>query len=425
MDKGRLQRRVVVTGYGAVTALGTNAQQNWQAIMAYRLAYRYHDKSAAGIRSRFFALMDEEPPLEGMSRATLRRLPRFARLALAAATEAIDMAFSSTSTGPAHFYPSLDCGAIIGSGWGGQDEILVNNVDYQHSGLGRLFGGFHAMPNIATAICSQRWLLRGYQSSPSAACATGSIAIGEAFEIIRSGRATMMLAGAAESLRNNGAIWNMDVLRVLSNEQQDITKASCPFSRARNGFVLAEGAAVLCLEERDAALARGATILGEIKGYGNYSDAFDLTAPADDKQARVKTMQQALAQAGLGSHEIDYINAHGTSTPLNDLNETEAIKLALGADAYRIPLSSTKSYTGHLIAASGSYESILCLQALQQQVIPGTCHLNEADPACDLDYVSEGHRSGDLRHVMNLSFGFGGANAALVFGKADINNRQE
>ncbi|BEM44823.1 TPA: beta-ketoacyl-[acyl-carrier-protein] synthase family protein [Serratia marcescens] len=410
------KRRVVVTGYGAVTALGGNAQQNWLAIMASRLAYRYHDKSAAGIHARFFALLESEPPLEGVAARVSRRLPRFARLALAAAAEAIEMAFSSSYRGPAHFYSSLECGAIIGSGWGGQDEIMQNNVDYLQSGLGQLFGCFHAMPNIATAMCGQHWLLRGYQGSPAAACATGGIAIGDAFEAIRSGRAAMMLAGASESLSGNGAIWNMDALRLLSREQKDITKASCPFSRDRNGFVLAEGAAVLCLEEREAALARGARILGEIKGYGNFSDAFDLTAPSKDPQAKVKTLQRALEQAGLGSHEIDYINAHGTSTLQNDVSETEAIKAALGRDAYRTPISSTKSYTGHLLGASGSFEAIVCLQALQQQVMPATCHLHAADPECDLDYIREGHRHGRLRHVMSLSFGFGGANAALVFG---------
>ncbi|MCC7585315.1 beta-ketoacyl-[acyl-carrier-protein] synthase family protein [Serratia sp. Lou2A] len=409
-------RRVVVTGYGAVTALGGNAQQNWLAIMASRLAYRYHDKSAAGIHARFFALLESEPPLEGVAARVSRRLPRFARLALAAAAEAIEMAFSSSYRGPAHFYSSLECGAIIGSGWGGQDEIMQNNADYLQSGLGQLFGCFHAMPNIATAMCGQHWLLRGYQGSPAAACATGGIAIGDAFEAIRSGRAAMMLAGASESLSGNGAIWNMDALRLLSREQKDITKASCPFSRDRNGFVLAEGAAVLCLEEREAALARGARILGEIKGYGNFSDAFDLTAPSKDPQAKVKTLQRALEQAGLGSHEIDYINAHGTSTLQNDVSETEAIKAALGHDAYRTPISSTKSYTGHLLGASGSFEAIVCLQALQQQVMPATCHLHAADPECDLDYIREGHRHGRLRHVMSLSFGFGGANAALVFG---------
>jgi len=416
MDRERNTRRVVVTGYGAVTALGGNAQQNWQAIMANRLAYRYHDKSAAGIHARFFALLEAEPALEGVAARVSRRLPRFARLALAAASEAVDMAFSSSFVGPAHFYSSLECGAIIGSGWGGQDEIMQNNTDYLQSGMGQLFGCFHAMPNIATAICGQHWQLRGYQSSPAAACATGGIAIGDAFEVIRSGRASMMLAGASESLSGNGAIWNIDALRLLSREQKDITKASCPFSRERSGFVLAEGAAVLCLEEREAALARGATILGEVKGYGNFSDAFDLTAPAEDPQAKVKTIRWALEQAGLGNHEIDYINAHGTSTAQSDVNETAAIKAALGRDAYRTPISSTKSYTGHLLAASGSFEAIVCLQALQQQMMPATCHLHESDPECDLDYIREGHRHGRLRNVMSLNFGFGGANAALVFG---------
>ncbi|CAI2496424.1 beta-ketoacyl-[acyl-carrier-protein] synthase family protein [Serratia marcescens] len=416
MDKERNTRRVVVTGYGAVTALGGNAQQNWQAIMANRLAYRYHDKSAAGIHARFFALLEAEPALEDVAARVSRRLPRFARLALAAASEAIDMAFSSGHVRPGHFYSSLGCGVIIGSGWGGQDEIMQNNADYLQSGMGQLFGCFHAMPNIATAICGQHWQLRGYQSSPAAACATGGIAIGDAFEVIRSGRASMMLAGASESLSGNGAIWNIDALRLLSREQKDITKASCPFSRERSGFVLAEGAAVLCLEEREAALARGATILGEVKGYGNFSDAFDLTAPAEDPQAKVKTIRWALEQAGLGNHEIDYINAHGTSTAQSDVNETAAIKAALGRDAYRTPISSTKSYTGHLLAASGSFEAIVCLQALQQQMMPATCHLHESDPECDLDYIREGHRRGRLRNVMSLNFGFGGANAALVFG---------
>lgn len=416
MDREWNTRRVVVTGYGAVTALGGNAQQNWQAIMANRLAYRYHDKSAAGIHARFFALLEAEPALEGVAARVSRRLPRFARLALAAASEAIDMAFSSGHVRPGHFYSSLDCGVIIGSGWGGQDEIMQNNADYLQSGMGQLFGCFHAMPNIATAICGQHWQLRGYQSSPAAACATGGIAIGDAFEVIRSGRASMMLAGASESLSGNGAIWNIDALRLLSREQKDITKASCPFSRERSGFVLAEGAAVLCLEEREAALARGATILGEVKGYGNFSDAFDLTAPAEDPQAKVKTIRWALEQAGLGNHEIDYINAHGTSTAQSDVNETAAIKAALGRDAYRTPISSTKSYTGHLLAASGSFEAIVCLEALQQQMMPATCHLHESDPECDLDYIREGHRRGRLRNVMSLNFGFGGANAALVFG---------
>lgn len=416
MNKSSMPRRVVVTGYGAVTPMGMNAEQSWAAIMDYRLGYRYVDKSSVGIQSRFFGLIDEEPNLKGVPAAIRRRLPRFARLVLGAAREAMTMAFQSES--PAAYYDLLDCGTIIGSGWAGQDETHNSHADFMRSGLGSPFGCFQSMPNAATAACSLYWGLRGYQNSPIAACATGTMAIGDAFEVIRSGRASMMLAGAGESLRTDAAVWNIDVLRALASEQEDISKACCPFSLDRNGFVLSEGAAVLCLEEREAALARGAMILGEIKGYGNYSDAFDFTAPAEDKIARVKTIQHALAQAGVLPEQIDYINAHGTSTPLNDLNETQAIKLALGDAAYTTPLSSTKSYSGHLIAAAGSFESIICLQALQHQLMPATCHLKNADPQCDLDYISEGHRPARLQNTLNLSFGFGGANAALVIGQA-------
>ena len=264
------------------------------------------------------------------------------------------------------------------------------------------------------------WGLRGYQNTPVAACATGTIAIGDAFELIRAGRAKMMLAGAGESLRSDSSTWSIDVLGALCREPQDITKACCPFSSERNGFVLSEGAAVLCLEDRQSALARGATILGEIKGYGNYSDAFDFTAPAEDKIARVETIRRALAQAGITPDDIDYINAHGTSTPLNDLNETQAIKQALGEQAaYSTPCSSTKSYSGHLIAAAGSFESIVCLQVLEHQIMPATHHMHTADPHCDLDYIVEGHRRGDVKNTLNLSFGFGGANAALIIGKGE------
>ena len=410
------QRRVVVTGYGAVTPLGMNASESWAAMMDYRLGYRYCDNSAAGIQSRFLGLIDEEPSLKGVPAAIRRRLPRFARLVLGAAREAVEMAFQGDS--PTAHYDPLDCGTIMGSGWAGQDETQVNYEDFLNTGMSSPFGCFFSMPNAATAACSLYWGLRGYQNTPIAACATGTIAIGDAFEAIRSGRASMMLAGAGESLRSQSSIWNIDVLRALASEPEDIRKACCPFSLDRNGFVLSEGAAVLCLEEREAALARGATILGEIKGYGNYSDAVDFTAPAEDKLARVKTIERALAQAGVAVDEIDYINAHGTSTPLNDLNETQAIKLALGDAAHSTPMSSTKSYSGHLIGAAGSFESIVCLQVLQHQLMPATCHLDRADPQCDLDYIAEGHRAGVVQNTLNLSFGFGGANAALVIGQA-------
>lgn len=412
-----LNRRVVVTGYGAVTPLGMTSAENWSAIMGYQVGYRYHDWTDMGIKARFFGLIDEEPNLKKIPAAIRRRLPRFARLVMSAAQEAMAMAFQQGS--PADYYDLLECGTIIGTGWAGQDETHINYEDYVRTKLGSPFGCILSMPNAATAACSVNWGLRGYQNTPIAACATGTIAIGDAFEAIRSGRASMMLAGGGESLRTSAAVWNIDVLGALTSEQSEINKACCPFSLDRNGFVLSEGAAVLCLEEREAAISRGANILGEIKGYGAYSDAFDFTAPAEDKIARVKTIQRALAQAELKPEQIDYVNAHGTSTLLNDLNESESIKLAFGDAAWHVPISSTKSYSGHLIAAAGSFESIVCLQVLQHQIMPATHHLNNADPQCDLDYISGEHRPGKLRNTLNLSFGFGGANAALVIGICD------
>lgn len=411
-----MPRRVVVTGYGAVTPLGINSAESWAAIMDYKLGYRYCDKSAAGIKSRFYGLIDAEPSLKGVPAAIRRRLPRYARLTLASAREAMQMAFGDEK--PEQHYDLRDCGVIMGTGWAGQDETQLHYEDYMRTGMGSPFGCFFSMPSVATAAVSLLWGLRGYQNTPVAACATGTIAVGDAFELIRNGRANMMLAGAGESLRSDSAVWNIDVLGALASEQEELTRACCPFSQHRNGFVLSEGAAVLCLEERESAIARGANILGEILGYGNYSDAFDFTAPAGDKIARVQTIRHALNQAGIEACELDYINAHGTSTPLNDLNETGAIKIALGEEvAYATPCSSTKSYSGHLIAAAGSFESIICLQALQNQIIPATYHLDEPDPECDLDYVPNKHRRAKLNTTLNLSFGFGGANAALVIGR--------
>lgn len=411
------QRRVVITGFGAVTPLGNSAQESWQSIMDYRVGYRHVDKSAIAIKTHFLGLIDEEPSLKGVPAAIRRRLPRYARLTLASAREAVAMAFGDST--PGDHYDPFECGVIMGTGWAGQDEVYQYTEQFLTTQIGSPFGCFLSMPNVSTAACSLFWNLRGYQNSPIAACATGTIAVGDAFEVIRSGRASMMLAGAGESLTGDCAIWNIDILGALASESDDIRKACCPFSLDRNGFILSEGAAVLCLEEREAALARGATLYGEIKGYGNYSDGYDFTAPAPDKQARIRTIQRALQQAQMQPSAIDYINAHGTSTPLNDLNETEAVKDALGKAVYGIPMSSTKSYSGHLIGAAGSFESIICLQSLNASIIPATCHLDRPDPECDLDYVAEGHRPARLTNTLNLSFGFGGANAALVISRSE------
>lgn len=336
----------------------------------------------------------------------------FAKYTAIAAQEAVSMAFNEAS--PSDIYPDIDCGVIIGTGWGGLDEAYECHDLYRETGSGSPLGSLLTMPNVATAACSLMWNLRGYQNTPVAACATGTIAIGDAAELIRNGRAKMMLAGGAEALNSMTNTWNIDILQALSKEQLDIEKACCPFSKARSGFVLSEGAAVVCLEEMESAISRGARILGEITGYGSYSDARDFTAPAEDMIARVQSIRGALADAGITPGQVDYVNAHGTSTPLNDVNETASIKLALGEAAYRVPVSSTKSYSGHLIAAAGSFETIVCLKTIETGIVPATIHLNDPDPECDLDYVPNTHRRVKVDTTLNLSFGFGGANAALV-----------
>jgi 3-oxoacyl-[acyl-carrier-protein] synthase II len=311
-------------------------------------------------------------------------------------------------------YSPFDCGVILGTGWGGLDTANENNNDYQRTRFASSYCTVMSMNNAATAALAIHYQLRGYQSTPIAACASGAIAIGDAAEVIRSGRARMMLAGGSESLREQLNVYCIDQIGALSKETSDPAQACCPFAKNRSGFILSEGAAILCLEDYDSAVARGAKILGEITGYGNYTDSYDLTAPAPDLKARIHAIRAAMEDAGLEARDLDYINAHGTSTPLNDYNESESIKAALGRDAYAIPVSSTKSYTGHLIGAAGALESILCLKAIEWSTIPATANLHEADPECDLDYTPNEHRMLPVRRCLNLSFGFGGANAALV-----------
>lgn len=408
-------RRVVITGYGAVTSLGSNVEQIWSAIEGYRLGYNKVTFNDDEINARFFGYIDRPPSKSGFSKKLLKSLPEFAINAMIAADEAISMAFTSKDE-VGEIYDQFDCGVISGTGWGGQDTTVTMNDLYRSGGMVNPFTNIMMMHSVSTAAISMNWNLRGYQNTPGAACATGSIAIGDAYEVIRTGRAKMMLAGASESIKSQFNVWTVDVLRALSKEQDVIERACCPFSMDRSGFVMSEGAAYLCLEDYDSAKQRGAKILGEVVGYANYSDAYDMTSPAEDLAARVKSIKDACEYSDIEPSDIDYINAHGTSTPLNDLNETRCIKEAFGGTAYKIPISSTKSYTGHLIAAAGSLESIFCLKTIQTGMIPATANLYNPDPECDLDYVPNHHmKNQTVDTVLNVNYGFGGANSALVF----------
>jgi 3-oxoacyl-[acyl-carrier-protein] synthase II len=413
----KVPRRVAVTGYGAVCSLGNSSSEIWNSIVNYRIGYQQETFPDSSIVARYFGMMHNKPPRKGFPKAIMKFLPEFARLGMVAADEAVTMAFGR-DTPLDDIYDPFERGVIFGTGWGSQDESTVENANYRREGMASPFSNLLVMSNVATAAMSMHWNLRGYQNTPIAACATGSIALGDAFEVIRSGRAKVMLAGGGESIREGFCVWSIDALRALSKEQEAREKACCPFSADRSGFVLSEGAAVLCLEDMESAQARGAKILGEVVGYGNYSDARDITSPAEDLLARTRTIQAACAQAGLAPEQIDYVNAHGTSTPLNDLNETRALKLALGDAAYAIPTSSTKSYTGHLVGGAGAIESIFCLKTLETGLMPATVHLNNPDPECDLDFIPNVHRQKeDIRNVLNVNYGFGGSNSALVFSK--------
>lgn len=410
-------KRVVVTGYGAICSLGENSSEIWSNILDKKIGYRIHEFADKRIKAKFYGFMDtNKSRYKGYPKGLIRRLPEFARLSLVAASEAVTMAFSGVS--PSDIYSPFDCGVIVGTGWGGMDTVNENNNEYVRTQFGGPYTTIQSMNNAGTAGISMHFKLRGYQSTPIAACASGGIAIGEALQVIRRGDALCMLAGGSESLKEQFNVWSVDVLEALSKEPTDPVKACCPFGMGRSGFVLSEGAAVLCLEEFESAVRRGAKIFAEVSGYGNSTDAFDFTAPAPDAQGRVQSMRRTLASAGILPDEIDYVNAHGTSTQLNDYNESQSIKEALGSWASKVKISSTKSYTGHLIGAAGAIESIFCIKAIEQNVIPATINLTEPDPLCDLDFTPNEHvMQAKIDRCLNLSFGFGGANSGLIINR--------
>jgi 3-oxoacyl-[acyl-carrier-protein] synthase II len=309
-------------------------------------------------------------------------------------------------------------GVIVGTGNGGYPEIQAAGRR-MYSGRGAQVTPsllFRAMPHMATANVARAFGLKGYANTISTACAAGTQAIGCALDTIRRGRADVMLAGGSEAGLCEVALAGFVAMRALSTRSDDPARASRPFDAARDGFVSSEGAAVLLLEDLDHARARGARILAEVAGYGTSSDAYHVVAPSPSGEGARAAMLLAMADAGVSAGQVDYINAHGTSTPLNDVIETAAIKSVLGADAYRIPISSTKSQIGHALGAAGAIESVACVKAIETGILAPTINLDVPDPACDLDYVPNvSRRVGEVRVVLKNSFGFGGQNSCLVF----------
>lgn len=408
--------RVVVTGMGVVSPLGNSVAAFWAGLLAGRSGIGPLTRfDASALRCRIAGEVRDFDVTAYLPEKEARRFDRFCHFALAAATEAVRQAgISAASEDPTRV------GVLVSSGVGGlgsMEESVRVLVERGPNRLSPLTVPI-MIPDMASGMLSIQFGFSGPNLAVVTACASATHSIGEAVWMIRRGDADVMLAGGSEAGLVAVGIGGFASMRALSTRNDDPQHASRPFDRDRDGFVPAEGAGVLVLEGLEHAQARGAQILAEVVGYGLSGDAYHITAPDPEGKGAARSVRNALAQAGVAPEALSYINAHGTSTPLNDRMETVALKAALGPAAYRIPISSTKSMTGHALGAAGGLESVACIQALRHNVIPGTMNYETPDPDCDLDYVPNACRELPVELALNVSFGFGGHNAALLFKKA-------
>ena len=411
---GTSRRRVAITGMGLVTPVGLNVRESWEALLAGTpgggLVTQFDPE---GFTARIACEVKGFDPLDWMSRKEVRRYDRFLQFAIAAAAEAMKMAGLS---GPPPGCRPHAFGAIIGSGVGGIATLEANCKTLFQRGPTRVSPFFIPMfiPDMASGLVSIRYGLQGPNYATVSACASSAHAIGDAARLIERGDAELMLAGGAEAAVTPITLSGFAAMKALSTRNDDPQGASRPFDATRDGFVIGEGAGVFVLEAMDRARERGAEILAEVAGYGASGDAHHITAPPPDAQGARTAMRLAIEDAGLKPGDIDYINAHGTSTPHNDRSETRAIKALLGARAYEIVVGSTKSMTGHLLGAAGAVEAAVCVLACRTGKIPPTINFSVRDEACDLEYAHGGLIERPVRAALSNSFGFGGHNACLV-----------
>lgn len=411
-----MKRRVVITGLGTLNPLGNDAATTWENILQGASGIGPITQFDAGeFKTRFAGEVKEFDPVALFGRKEARRMERISQLALAAANQALQ---DAALDGNVH---RDRVGVALGSGVGALSAMVDNTQTLREKGPHRISPFFMPMmlPDTPAATISIAHGFRGPNMAIATACASGNNALGEATRIIERGDADVMIAGGSEACVMPLAIAAFSVMGALSTRNEAPQKASRPFDSDRDGFVTSEGAAILVLEEREHALSRGAGIYGEFLGYGSSADAFHISMPADDGGGAALAMQRALTDAGLAPADIDYINAHGTSTPLNDKSETMAIRKVFGEQAYNIPISSTKSMHGHLLGAAGALEALICLKAMQESMLPPTINYESPDPACDLDYVPNTARRADIRVIMSNGFGLGGHNASIVLGVAN------
>ncbi len=408
------RRRVVVTGLGLVTPLGIGVEKNWEALVSGRSGIRpitrfpdveFFSTRIAGQVPDFRAEDFIEPK-------EIKKMDLFIQYSVAAAAMAAqDGAFK---IGP-EMAPRV--GVIIGVGLCGIETLETYHKAYLEGGPRKISPFFipKVISNLAPGQVAIRHGAKGVNWTPTSACASGNHAIGEAFHMIRSGLQDAVIAGGAESAITPLGVGGFSAMKALSTRNDEPERASRPFDKERDGFVIAEGSGVLILEEREMALKRGAKVYAEIVGYGANGDAHHITAPSPGGEGAARCMTLALEDAGIQPGDVDYINAHGTSTEYNDINETEAIKKVFGERGYKIPVSSTKSMTGHLLGAAGAVEGVYTVLALHHGVLPPTINYESPDPQCDLDYVPNHARTAAIKVALSNSFGFGGTNACVIF----------
>jgi len=410
-----MQRKVVVTGLGCVSPLGNNMDDTWAALLAGKSGAAPITLFDASRHKTRFAAEVKGFDAAGMFGAReARKMDRYTQFATAATLEAL-----------AHAGFTVDesnrdrVGILIGTGIGGIGTLLEQAEVLRERGPERVSPFLVPMmiSDSAAGMIAIRVGARGPNMAVATACATGTNALGEAAATIRRGAADVMIAGGAEASIVPLAMAGMNVMGALSTRNESPETASRPFDKERDGFVMAEGAGILILEEEEHARARGARILCEFTGYATTDDAHHISAPAENGAGAALSMSLALQDAGLKPEDIGYINAHGTSTPLNDKSETAAIKTVFGEHAYQVAISSTKSMTGHMLGASGAVEAAACVKVFEHNILPPTVHYSIPDPECDLDYVPNQPRAAQPEHVMSNSFGFGGHNATLILSR--------
>jgi 3-oxoacyl-[acyl-carrier-protein] synthase II len=410
-----MKRRVVVTGLGALTPLGNSAQESWEGAIAGKSGVGLITKfDTTSFNTKIAAEIKNFDPLKFVDKKEVRRYDDFVLYALAAAEMA--MADAALTIGSEI---STRVGVIIGSAIGGLATMEHEKNVLQASGPHKIspFAVPGILANLASGHVSIRFGAKGPIDCAVTACAAGTSAIGDAYKTIAHGDADIMITGGAEAAITPLAVAGFNAMRALSRHNDEPQKASRPFDAKRDGFVMGEGSGIIILEELSLALKRGARIYAELAGYGCTSDAFHMAAPPPGHEGATRSMLVALKDAGLNPTQIDYINAHGTSTPLNDLYETQAIKTLFGRHARQLMVSSTKSMTGHMLGATGGVEAIFAIKALQEGIIPPTINLDNPDPECDLDYVPNIARKKEIHTAMSNTFGFGGVNSVLAFKK--------